>query len=168
MRFPKVLSSIPEKVYILAFLAIIVLSSAYTYFQAEDTFALEKKIASRQKEFDRTVMLKDMYLAKKKNMEGLFSKGTEEKTASLGLIEELASKTFIAGKLTMLKPSTAREEKGKTQVIFELKVGGAALGEVIAFVKGIEASGLYVKKLQLNISASNPTFLDMYTIITAG
>lgn len=168
MKFLKVFLSISERTYVLLFLAIIVISSVYTYFQIEDASSLDKKIATRQKELERTIMLKDVYFAKKRNTESLPSKKTEEKAISLGLIEDITAKTFVAGKLSSLRPTAVKEERGKAQVMFELKVNGAALGEVITFVKEVQNSGLYVRKLQLTMPASGQTFVDMYATITAG
>jgi hypothetical protein len=170
MKFLKIFSSIPERTYVLLFLIIIIISSAYTYFQIEDASSLDKKIATRQKELERTIMLKDIYLAKKRNAEGLptTTKEKEQKAISLGLIEDITAKTFVAGKLSSLRPTAVKEEKGRAQVMFELKVNGAALGEIIAFVKEVEGSGLYVRKLQLNMPSSGQTFVDMFATITAG
>jgi len=171
MKFLKIFSSIPERTYVLLFLIIIIISSAYTYFQIEDASSLDKKIATRQKELERTIMLKDIYLAKKRNAEGLPTKRTEQKeqkAVSLGLIEDITAKIFVAGKLSSLRPTAVKEEKGRAQIMFELKVNGAALGEIIAFVKEVEGSGLYVRKLQLNMPSSGQTFVDMFATITAG
>jgi hypothetical protein len=167
MKYLKILSSISERTYVLLFTAIIVLSSVYTYFQIEDAASLDKKITTRQKELERTVMLKEVYLAKRRSVENVQVKKTEEKTPSLGLIEDITAKTFVAGKLASLRPTAVKEERGKTQVMFELKVNNAALGEIIAFVREVENSGFYVRKLQLNMAASG-TFVDMYATITAG
>ena len=167
MKYLKMLSSVSERTYVLLFTAIIVLSSVYTYFHIEDATSLDKKIATRQKELERTIVLKDVYLAKRRSAENIQVKKTEEKTPSLGLIEDITSKIFVAGKLNSLRPTAVREERGRAQVMFELKVNNAALGEVIAFVKEVESSGFYVRKLQLNMAASG-TFVDMYATITAG
>jgi hypothetical protein len=167
MKYLKILSSISERTYVLFFTAIIVLSSVYTYFQIEDAASIDKKITTRQKELERTVMLKEVYLGKRRSAENVQVKKTEEKTPSLGLIEDITAKTFVAGRLTSLRPTAVTEERGKARVMFELKVNNAALGEVIAFVKEVENSGFYVRKLQLNMAASG-TFVDMYATITAG
>jgi hypothetical protein len=167
MKYLKMLSSVSERTYVLLFTAIIALSSVYIYFHIEDAASLDKKIATRQKELERTIVLKDVYLAKRRSAENVQVKKTEEKTPSLGLIEDITSKIFVAGRLSSLRPTAVREERGRAQVMFELKVNNAALGEVIAFVKEVESSGLYVRKLQLNMAASG-TFVDMYATITAG
>ena len=167
MKYLKMLSSVSERTYVILFAAIIVLSSVYIYFQIEDAASLDKRIATRQKELERTIMLKNVFLAKKRGAENVQVKKTQEKTPSLGLIEDITAKTFVAGRLTSLRPTAAKEERGGSQVMFELKVNNAALGEVITFVKEVESSGLYVRKLQLNMAASG-TFVDMYATITAG
>jgi hypothetical protein len=165
-KYLKIFSSVSQRTYVLLFVAVILLSSVYTFFQIEDGAALDKKIATRQKELERAVVLKDLYLAKKKSVEAQ-PKKTEEKSLSLGLIENITGKAFTAGRLTSLRPATVKEERGRSEAMFEVKVSGAALGEVIAFVKEVENSGLHLRKLQLNLAASG-TLVDMYATITAG
>ena len=167
MKFLKILSSVSQRTYVLLFTAIIVLSSVFTYFRIEDAASLDKRITARQKELERTIMLKDVYFAKRKSAENVQVKKTEEKKPSLGLIEDITAKAFVAGKLASLRPTAVSEERGRAQLMFELKVNNAALGEVINFVKEVENSGLYVRKLQLNLAASG-TFVDMYATISAG
>ncbi len=168
MKLLNTLSSLPEKVYIGAFVLIIILTASYAYIMSGDTIALEQKIVSRQKDLNGIVKLKDLYLAKKKNFEHATAKKTEKNKPSLTLLEEVVSKTFVGGRLTLLKPSTMKDEKGKSLGIYELKFGGAALGEVVNFVKEVESAGLYVKKLQMNMPAAGQTLIDMYAVITEG
>ncbi len=167
MKYLKLLSSVSKRTYVLLFAAIIALSAIYTYIQIEDAVALDKRIATRQKDLERTVMLKDLFLAKRRSAESVHEKKSEGKVLSLGLLEELTTKTFVAGKLSSLRPATVSEERGRPQGMFEVKVNGAALGEVISFVQELENSGFFVKKLQINMGPSG-TFVDMYATITAG
>jgi len=162
-------ASLSERVYIVIFVVIIIVSSTYAYLLKEDARILEQKITARQQELGRIIKLKDLYQAKKRGLERSVSRGSQEKTISLGMIEETVTKSFTGGKLNMLKPSTIKEDRGgNAQRAFEVKVGGAALGEIITFVKALETSGLYVKKLQLTMPAANQTIIDMYAVVTGG
>jgi hypothetical protein len=161
--------SLPERAYIAIFIVIIIISSTYTYLLKDDARILEQKIAAKQQEFGRIIKLKDLYQAKKRWAERPSSNGNQEKTISLSIIEETVIKSFTGGKLNILKPSTAKENIGEiAHRAYEVKVGGAALGEIITFVKALETSGLYVKKLQLTMPAANQTVIDMYAIVTGG
>ena len=168
-RLASILKSIPERVYLLGFAVIIILALAYSYILYKDASAYDQRIASKQKELINVLELKNTYLAKKHHAEKGRSENAERVVVSLGLIEEMVTKVFVSGKMNMLKPSVLKQEKGKTQQgIFELKVGGAALKEVIGFVNEAESKGFFIKKLQINIQASNPSLLDMYVVIVAG
>jgi len=168
MKYFKFLFRIPEKTYILIFFVIIILCAFYTYSKLEEASTIEKRIQSRQKELGRTIMLKELYTSKRKAMEQLLSTSTEEKPLPLGFLEEASSKAFVAGRLIVLKPSAIKEEKAKGQSVFEIKVNGAALSEVIKFVTEVENNRLFVKKLQLNMPAGSQNFVDMFAIITTG
>jgi hypothetical protein len=158
-----------ERVYIAIFVGIIVVSSAYAYLLKEDARILESKIATKQVELGKVIKLKDQYQEKKRILEKPSPKESQQRIISLGMIENAVTKSFTGGKLNMLKPSMTKEDKwGSAQRIFEIKVGGAALGEIITFVKALETSGLYVKKLQLTMSAANQTVIDMYAVVIGG
>lgn len=162
------ISSLPERVYIAIFIAIFLISSAYAYILVDDALMLDKRIAQKQQELDRIIKLKNLYLAKKKSFSRTTSKSSQESVISLTLLEEVIVKSFIGGKLNMLKPSTIKEEKGGAIAAFEVRVGGAALGEIITFVKSLEDAGFFIKKLQLNVPAAGQTVIDMSAIITGG
>ncbi|MCX8023533.1 MAG: hypothetical protein N2745_12285 [Syntrophorhabdaceae bacterium] len=168
MKYFKFLNKVPEKTYILIFVAIIILSSFYTYFRIEEAADIEKKIEAKQRDLNRTILLKNMYLSKKRVMEQSVAKPGEEKPLPLSFLEEASAKAFVAGRLAVLKPSAVKEEKVKGQSVFEIKVNGAALGEVIKFVTDVEKERMFVKKLQLNMPAGGQNFVDMFAIITAG
>jgi len=70
----------------------------------------------------------------------------------------------VGGKLAMLKPSTLKEQRGMSQSVIEMKVTGAALAEVVSFVKGVESAGLPIKKFYLTLPP-NQTVLDMYVMV---
>ena len=88
-------------------------------------------------------------------------KKVENRALSLGTVEEMVQKSFVGGTLTMLQPATSEGEKGAHRMAVEVKVNGAALKEVISFVKAADGFGLYVDKLRLTLPATNPTCLDM-------
>lgn len=162
------LSSLPERVYIAIFIAIFLISSAYAYILSDDARILDQRIGQKQQELDKIIKLKDLYLAKKKSFDRTTSKSKQESVISLTLLEEVITKSFIGGKLNMLKQSTTKEEKGGSIEAFDVKVGGAALGEIITFIKSLEASGFFIKKLQLNMPAAGQTVIDMSATITGG
>lgn len=168
-RLAGALKLIPARAYLWGFIIITILASAYSYIFYKDASAYDKRIAVKQKELLHVLELKDTYLAKKRLAERSRSEDTEKIVVSLGFLEEMVAKVFISGKMNMLKPSVSKQEKGKTQQkVFELKIGGAALKEVIAFMNEAESKNLFIKKLQLNIQASNPSLLDVYVVIVAG
>lgn len=162
------LSSLPERVYIAIFIAIFLISSVYAYILIDDARILDQRIAQKQQELDRIIKLKDLYLAKKRSFDRTTSKGKQESVISLTLLEEVITKSFIGGKLNMLKPSTIKEGKGGTIEVFDIKIGGAALGEIITCIKSLEISGFFIKKLQLNMPAAGQTVIDMSATITGG
>jgi hypothetical protein len=159
------LATIPEKYFVLIFLGIFLITGFSTYFSIQDTRILEKKIRAKQKDLFETLQLKDAYEAKKRATERLGGKKTERKDISLGLIEETVAKSFVSGKLATLQPTHTKEEKGQQHMTIDVKVAGAALAEVIAFVKAVESSGLYVEKMRLSTPAANPSTLDMQATV---
>jgi hypothetical protein len=168
MRIIQLLSSVPSRVYTLIFLSVTVLAGAYSYILYDDTRAVEQRIQAKQKELGRVVALRDKYIAKKRSLEQVAKKASGEKVMSLSIVEETVSKSFVSGRLTTLKPSTLKEEKGKNVGVIEVKVTNAALGEVISFVKALESSGLFVKKLQINLPGSGQAYVDMYALVAGG
>jgi hypothetical protein len=165
MKLFERLSIIPEKTYIFIFAGIFLVMTTFIYFLREDTYLLERKIVSKQKDLAAVITLRESYETKKRAFERYSSKTVETQRISLGLIEEMVAKNFIGGRLAMLQPSTVKEQKGEQQTAVELKVNGAALGEVVSFLKSAEASGLHVRKLRVSIPASNPGALDVHATI---
>lgn len=159
------LAAIPEKYFVLIFLGIFLITGIATYFSIQDTLILETKIRAKQKDLFETLQLKDAYETKKRAAERLAGKKTENRPISLGLIEEMAARSFISGRLATLQPAQTREEKGQQRISVEVKVTGAALAEIVAFVKAAENSGLYVGKMRLSTPAANPSVLDMQATI---
>ncbi len=159
------LATIPEKYFVLIFLGIFLITGLSTYFSIQDTLILEKKIRAKQKDLFETLQLKDAYETKKRAIERLAGKKTENRGISLGLIEETVTKSFISGKLATLQPTHTKEEKGQQRMAVEVKVTGAALGEIVAFVKAVESSGFYVEKMRLSTPAANPSALDMQATV---
>ncbi len=116
------------------------ISVFYAYFLNEDTRLLERKIESRQKDYAEVLQLRDVYESQKHAFEKAVSKKVENRAISLGVVEEMVAKSFMGGTLTALQPVTTREEKGGQHMAVEVKVTGAALGEVISFVKSADNS----------------------------
>jgi hypothetical protein len=107
-----------------------------------------------------------VYESQKRAFEKAVSKKVENRaTISLGVVEEMIAKNFIGGTLTALQPVTAKEEKGGQRMAVDVKVTGAALGEVISFVRSADNLGLYVSKLRLSVPSANPTSLDMQATV---
>ena len=167
MRALAILSSIPERAWIFVLTGIFILAGVGTYFLYTDTRLTEQKIVSKQKELTAVLQLRDTYEARKRFTEKSLQK-IESTGMSLASVEGIVSKTLVGGKLTMLKPATMKEEKGKQQMVVELRVTNAPLGEIVSFLKAAEAAGFRVKKLQLTLPQANPTSLDMHVIVAQG
>ncbi|MGD0228956.1 MAG: hypothetical protein ABSC19_01190 [Syntrophorhabdales bacterium] len=159
------LKAVPQSVYVLIFSGIFVISAVSVYFLTEDTRLLERGIESRQKDYAEVLQLKNSYELKKRAFEKAASKKVENRGISLGVVEEMAQKNFVGGTLAMLQPATSKEDKGAARMAVEVKVNGAALKEVISFVKAADNFGLYVGKLRLSLPAANPTSLDMQATV---
>jgi hypothetical protein len=166
MRINSRLAAIPERVYVVIFFGIFLVAALSAYFIREDTDLLEKQIHSRQKDLSRVLLLRDSYESKKHESERSVPGTADSRGLSLALVEETVAKSFVGGSLLALQPSTAKEEKGSKRMAVEVKVAGAALGEIVSFVKATESSGFRVEKLRLSLPASNPSALDMQATIT--
>lgn len=167
MKLGDLLSSIPERVWILIFLGVLILSGLGTYFTWADARLVEQKILAKQKEAAAVIQLRDVYESKRRDAEKSLQKG-EAKGMSLATVEGIVTKTLVGGRLTMLRPTTMKEEKGRQQTAVELRVTNAPLGEIVSFLKAAEAAGMRVKKLQLTLPQANPSALDMHVIVTYG
>jgi hypothetical protein len=166
MRIFRRLAAVPERVYVVIFFGIFLVAALSAYFIREDTDLLEKQIHSRQKDLSQVLLLRDSYESRKRDSERYVPRAADNRGLSLALIEETAAKSFVGGSLLALQPSTTKEEKGSRRMAVEIKVGGAALGEIVSFVKATESSGFRVEKLRLSLPASNPSALDMQATIT--
>lgn len=167
MRLRDLFSSIPERVWILVFVGVFILCGLGTYFTWADARLAEQKILAKQKEAAAVMQLRDTYESKRRDAEKSVQKG-ESKGMSLATVEGIVTKTLVGGRLTMLRPTTMKEEKGKQQTAVELRVTNAPLGEIVSFLKAAEAAGMRVKKLQLTLPQANPSALDMHVIVTYG
>jgi hypothetical protein len=167
MRVLAILYSIPERVWVFVLAGIFILAGVGTYFLYTDTRLMEQKIISKQRELTAVLQLRDTYEARKRVTEKSLQK-IESTGMSLASVEGIVSKTLVGGKLTMLKPTIMKEEKGKQQMVIELRVTNAPLGEIVSFLKAAEAAGFRVKKLQLTLPQANPTSLDMHVIVAQG
>ncbi len=166
MRILDKFSGLPEKTYIMLFTGIFLIMCFFLYFTREDTLLMEKKIVSKQKDLAAVLALRDSYETKKRMFDRYSPKKIETKGMSLAVIEEMAAKNFVGGKLTALQPATIKEEKGGQQATVEVKVAGAPLGEVISFLRAAETEGLYTRKLRLSLPAGSPGGVDMHATIT--
>ena len=167
MKVRELLSSIPERAWMLIFVGIFLLSGLGTYFTWTDARLVGQKIVAKQKEAATIIQLRDAYQSKRRDAEKSLQKG-DSKGMSLASVEGIVSKTLAGGRLTMLRPTTMKEEKGKQQTAVELRVTNAPLGEVVSFLKAAEAAGMRVKKLQLTLPQANPSAIDMHVIVTYG
>jgi hypothetical protein len=167
MRASSILSSVSERVWVFVLGGIFILAGVGTYFLYTDTRLMDQKIISKQKELAAVMQLRDTYEAGKRAAEKSLQKA-ESRGTSLASVEGIVSKTLVGGKLTMLKPATMKEEKGKQQMVVELRVANAPLGEIVSFLKAAEAAGFRVKKLQLTLPQNNPMSLDMHVIVAQG
>lgn len=168
MKLIAFLATIPERVYILGFVGIFCVATMATYFIYQDTRILEKKIVSKQKEVADVYALKELYEVKKQSIEAAAPTGTAPKGMSLASIEEIASKSLIGGRMVTLRPAAGKGDKDKRQLVVEMKVSGAPLGEVIAFLQAIDSAGYRPKKLQLSLPGTGQTVLDMQTSLIDG
>jgi hypothetical protein len=164
MKMPSALSSIPERAWFFVFAGIFIVGGIGTFFLYTDTRQLEQKIISKQKEVSSVLELKETFDARKRNPEKSIQK-SESAGMSLASVESVVSKTLVGGKLTMLKPATLKEERGAQQMVIELRVAGAPLGEVVSFLKAAQTAGFRVKRLQLTVPQANPTAVDMHVIM---
>ena len=113
------------------------------------------------------LQLRDVYETKKHEPERNTLGKPDNKGLSLALVEDIVTKSFVGGTLTSLQPSTDKEN-GSAQTAVEVKVTGAAVGEVVAFTKAVENAGLRIEKLNLSLPASNPMVLDMQATLEEG
>lgn len=165
MKMPPALLLVPERVWLFLFVGIFFLGAVASYVIYTDARALEQKIVSKQREVSSVLQLKDAYDARKRSAEKSLQK-SESVGMSLASVESIVTKTLVGGKLTMLKPAASKEEKGTQQMAVELGVTGAALGEIVAFLKAAQDAGFHVKRLQLTVPQANPSALDMHVTMT--
>ena len=167
MRIPSTLSSIPERAWLFVFAGIFVLGVVGSYVLHIDARLVEQKIVSKQREVSSLLQLKDTYETRKRDTQKSLQKA-ESGGTSLATVEGIVSKTLVGGKLTTLKPATLKEEKGTQQMVIELRITGAPLGEIVSFLKVAETAGFHVKRLQLTVPQANPAALDMAVMMTQG
>jgi hypothetical protein len=170
MRTNSRLAAVPERVYLVIFFGIFLVAALSAYFIREDADLLVKQIHSKQRDLSRVLLLRDAYENKKHESERSAPGTVDSRALSLALVEETVTKSFVGGSLLALQPAktkeTTKEEKGSKRMAVEVKVAGAALGEVVSFVKALESAGFRVEKLRLSLPASNPSTVDMQATIT--
>jgi hypothetical protein len=165
MRVFEKLAAVPEKFYVLVFFGIFLVTAFSAYFTRQDTAVLEGRIAAKQRDLASVLQLRDAYEAKKHEMDRRVLKKVESQPLSLTLVESMVNKSFVGGSLSALSPSTEKGEKGSRRTAVDLKIAGAALGEIVTFVKAAENAGLRVEKIRLTLPASNPMALDLQATI---
>ncbi len=163
MNVPDRLRTVPQNVYVIAFLGIFAISAFFAYFTSEDTRLLERKIESRQRDYAEILQLRDIYEAKKHAADKAGAGHVEKRPVTLASVEEMVGKSFVGGALSTLHPAAERGQGGAGAV--EIKVTNAPLGEVISFVKNAESFGFYVGKLHLSLSAANTGVLDVQATV---
>lgn len=156
---------INERIFITGVLLISCIAIWFSYNFYLEGKTLNQKIITKQNELVRILELKDIYLGSKYIAERANLKRDDKQSFSLSYIEEVVSTTFIAGKLTMLKPSTLKEQKGGVFPSLELKISSATLNEVVSFLGKVETSGLAIRKIYLTVPQNQPT-IDVYAVIT--
>lgn len=165
MNIKEFMALINERIFIIGVILIACTAIWLSYIFFWEGRALDQKIITKQNELVRILELKDAYLANKYKLERSNEKRDDKRSFSLSYIEEIVSKTFIGGKLTMLKPSTLKEQKGGGFPSLELKVSNATLNEVVAFLGKVESSGLAIRKIYLTVPQNQST-IDLYAVIT--
>jgi len=168
MKIFDTLRNVPEKIYVMVFFGIFLVTGLSAYFTMEDTALLEKRIEMKQKDLAEVIQLRDVYETKKHEPDRYSPAKADNQGISLGLVEEMVTKSFVGGRLTSLQPSTGNDEKKGKRAAVEIKVAGAALGEIVAFTEATEKAGLRIEKLNLSLPASNPMALDMQATVTEG
>jgi hypothetical protein len=164
VKLKELLLSLPREAYLAIFIGVTIIALILSYLFNGEANTVARKITLKQTELARIVGLKNVYLAKRQTLVKDTSRDEQKPSLSLAMMEETVSKAFVSGKLSTLRPSVLKDEKGKTDQVIEVKVNGVALGEAISFVKTIDASGLHLKKFQL-VLPQNQTLLDLYAII---
>jgi hypothetical protein len=164
MNIPERLRTVPQNIYVIAFLGIFAICAFFAYFTSDETFLLERKIQSRQRDYAEILQLKDIYDARKHAAEKAGAGRVEKRPVTLASVEELVGKSFTGGALSTLHPVAEKGGKGAEQAV-EIKVTNAPLGEVISFVKNAEGFGFYVGRLRLSLSAASSGGLDVQATI---
>lgn len=165
MNIKEIMALINERIFITGVVLIACIAIWFSYNFYQEGGALNQKIITKQNELVRILELKDIYLKNKYKAERANLKRDDKQSFSLSYIEDVVSKTFISGKLTMLKPSTLKEQKGGGFPSLELKISNATLNEVVVFLGKVETSGLSIRKLYLTVPQNQPT-IDVYAVIT--
>jgi len=165
VNIKNVTALINERIFVIVVTLILcgALWASYSFYR--EGKLLEQEISSKQNELARVLQLKNIYLSSKYDSEKIRVRKDGQRSFSLSSIEEGVTKTFTAGKLTMLKPSTLKDQRSAGQPSIELKINGAVLNEAVSFLKTLEASNLIVKKLYLTVP-QNQAAIDMYIVIT--
>jgi len=164
LKIQDIVSLASERLFFIIFVGIFIISCVLTYIFASNAALLDPKIIAKQSELARVIKLKEIYLARKHYIERGKTSDAEKKKFSLATIEDVVTKNFVTGNLLMLRPTTSREGRGRSQSIIEVKVSGVALKEVVSFIQTIESLGFSLTKLQLTM-VQNLELLDVYAMV---
>ncbi len=164
MKLPALLVVIPERAWLLVCVGIIFLALAGSYAVRTESQGVERKIEAKQRELASVIQLKELYETRKRGSEK--SAGTTEGVGmSLASLENIVSKSFVAGRLTALKPATAKEEKQTQHMPIDVSVTAAPLGEIVSFLNAATEAGFHVTKLQLSTAQPNAAVIDMRVVL---
>jgi hypothetical protein len=161
------LLSLSDTAFMIIFAGVFLIASLTAYFLYNDTRLLEKKIAYKQKDLSLALDLRHQYETRKKSLDAPRPERKEGEGLSLASLEEMVAKNFTGGRLTTLKPTAPKADRGKVQTSMEVRVTGAPLGEVVNFLKAANASALSVRKLTLTVPPNQMT-LEMQAVVTEG
>jgi hypothetical protein len=166
MSISERMEAVPHNIKILLSCGVFVLAAVITYSFFEDGRALDKRIASKQKDLGQILQLRDYYEVKKRAAEKNVVVGKQDQpTLSLAMMEEMVGRTFVGGHLTQLQPVTMTEGKTNRGTAIDVKVAGAPLGEVIAFVRAVEEANLQIGRMRLSLPTANPSTLDVQVTV---
>lgn len=149
-----------------AVLAVITAGSLLgAYLFHRDARLLEPRIQIKQAELARVLELRDLYVSRRSDAEKAAAMGAGQALFSLGLLEDLIKKNLTGGKLVLLRPFAAREERMTAREAAELKISGATVSETVNFARALTSAGLVVRKLQLTLPQGQ-SVLDMYLVVS--
>jgi hypothetical protein len=165
MSISERMDAVPYNVKVLLSCAIFAIAAVIAYSFFEDGRAIDIRIASKQKDLGQILQMRDYYEARKRAVEKSVIGKQERTVLSLAVMEEMVGRTFVGGRLTQLQPVTMKEGKTDRGTVIDVKIAGAPLSEVIAFVRAVEDAGLQVGRMRLSLPTTNPSMLDVQATV---